>query len=79
MEPKLSEILLARADVIMQMKSCSLSLDWLKEYYIPSLTFCCDRMEKSLPGISITDTALQRELIQNKGFAAWLARLLPPQ
>lgn len=77
MEPKLSEILLARAALIMQMNGCGLALIWLKEYPVPSLTSCCNRMEKSLSGISITDTALQRELIQNKGFAAWLARLLP--
>ena len=77
MEPKLSEILLARAAVIMRMKGCGLSLDWLKEYSIPCLLASCDRKEESLPGISILDTALERELIQNRGFAAWLARLLP--
>ncbi|MBD5169526.1 MAG: transposase [Oscillibacter sp.] len=77
METKLSAGLLERAGVIMKMKACGLSLDWLRGYSIPCLTFCCDRMEESLSGVSITDTALQRELIQNRGFAAWLARLLP--
>ena len=77
MEPKLSTILLDRAGVITRLKDCGLSLDWLKEYSIPCLLSCCDRKEKSLPGVRVLDTDLERELIQNRGFAAWLATLLP--
>lgn len=73
----LSRILLDSAAVILRMKSCGLSLDWLRTIPIPRLTACCDRMDDALPGISVTDKTLQLELIQNPAFAAYYARLLP--
>lgn len=77
MEPNLSTVLLERASLIMKLKACGLSLSWLKEYSLPCLLASCDRTQESLPEISITDTGLQRELIENREFAAWLAGLLP--
>lgn len=77
MEPNLSTVLLERASLVMKMKACGLSLSWLKEYSLPCLLASCDRKQESLPEISITDTGLQRELIENREFAAWLAGLLP--
>ncbi len=73
----LNKALLERAAAILRMKSCGLSLDWLKAYSIPQLVACCDRMEATLPGISITSKTMQKELIQNPAFAAYYARLLP--
>ena len=77
MEAKLCTVLLERADVIMQMNRCVLPLKLLRDYPIPSLLSYCDRKQESLPGISITDPALQRELIENPAFAAYYAKLLP--
>lgn len=73
----LNKTLLERAAAILRMKSCGLSLDWLKAYSIPQLAACCGRMEATLPGISITSKTMQKELIQNPAFAAYYARLLP--
>ena len=73
----LNKTLLERAAIILRMKSCGLSLDWLKAYSIPQLAACCGRMEATLPGISITSKTMQKELIQNPAFAAYYARLLP--
>lgn len=71
----LNKALLERAAAILRMKSCGLSLDWLKAYSIPQLVACCDRMEATLPGINITSKTMQKELIQNPAFAAYYARL----
>ena len=73
----LSKTLLDRAAVIQRMKSCGLSLDWLKAFSLPLLTACCGRMEAALPGVCVADKTLQRELIRNPAFAAYYARLLP--
>lgn len=73
----LSRTLLEHAAAIQCMKSCGLSLDWLKAYSIPQLTACCGRMEASLPGVSVPDKTMQKELICNPAFAAYYARLLP--
>ena len=77
MEPKLCTVLLERASAIIRMNRCVLPLKLLRDYPIPSLLSYCDRKQESLPGISITDPALQRELIENPAFAAYYAKLLP--
>jgi len=66
-----------RAAAITRLKRYGLSLDWLKEYSIPCLMECCSRKEQAPPDNSIFDAALQRELIQNRNFASWYAKLLP--
>ena len=66
-----------RAGIIMQMAACNLSLDWLKEFKIPQLRACCERVRRALAGKTPSGKDLQRELIQNPAFAAWYARLLP--
>lgn len=73
----LNKTLLEHAAAILRMKSCGLSLDWLKAYSIPQLAACCGRMEAALPGASVPDKTVQKELIQNPAFAAYYARLLP--
>ena len=77
MEPKLCTVLLERASAIIRMNRCVLPLKLLRDYPIPSLLSCCDRKQESLPDISITAPALQRELIENPAFAAYYAKLLP--
>ncbi len=66
-----------RAGIIMQMDTCHLELDWLKEFDIPQLRACCEKVSKALAGKTLTDKDLQRELIQNTEFAGWYAKLLP--
>lgn len=73
----LSATILERAAAIMQLNRSGLSLDWLKEFSIPNLINSCVRKDNILPGVSIIDKALERELIQNPAFAAWYAKLLP--
>lgn len=73
----LNKTLLVHAAAILRMKSCDLALDWLKAYSIPQLTACCDRMDAALPGATVTDKTVQRELIRNPAFAVYYARLLP--
>lgn len=73
----LNKTLLEHAAAILRMKSCGLSLDWLKAYSVPQLAACCDRMEATLPSVSVPDKTMQKELIQNPAFAAYYARLLP--
>lgn len=73
----LCTIMPGRAGIIMQMGACHLALDWLKEFDIPKLRACCERVRKALAGKAIEGKDLQRELIQNPAFAAWYAKLLP--
>lgn len=68
--------LLERADVIIKMKSRHLELDWRREFSLADLSACCERMEKLLPGIVVSDKNTQRELIENPAFAAYLSKLL---
>lgn len=68
--------ILERANIIQRMNTQHLALDFLHEFSIPALTACCDRIAAHLPDFNLTDKGLQRELIWNEPFAAYLARLL---
>lgn len=65
-----------RTTIIKLMNAQHINLDFLSEFSIPELTACCDRIAANLPDIRITDQAIQRELIQNEPFAAYLASCL---
>lgn len=69
--------ILERANIILRMNAQELKLDFLHTFSIPELTACCDRITAHLPNFSFTDVGLQKELIQNESFAAYLAKLLP--
>lgn len=68
--------ILERANIILRMNTQHLALNFLHEFSIPALTACCDRIVAHLPDFDLTDKGLQRELIWNEPFAAYLARLL---
>lgn len=68
--------ILERTNTIQRMNGQHLELDFLHEFSIPALNICCDRIAAHLPDFNSTDHELQRELIQNESFAAYLARLL---
>lgn len=65
-----------RASIIKRMKAQHLNLGFLHEFGIPELTACCERIADNIPDVEIADRDIQRELIQNKSFAAYLANCL---
>lgn len=69
--------ILERTNLIQRMDNHHLKLDFLHEFSIPELNACCDRITAHFPDFNSTDQNLQRELIQNKSFAAYLSRLFP--
>lgn len=68
--------ILKRTAAIELMDTQNLNLNFLREFEIPVLTACCNRIAASIPDFKIQDIGLQKELIQNEAFAAYLATLI---
>lgn len=73
---ELCSIMLERASVIAQMKKNRLNLTWLRQFALPQLSACCERMDSLLPGNTVYVDDIQGELIRNPSFAGYFAGLL---
>lgn len=69
-------ILLERTTLLMRMRRCQLDLKWVKEFSLSQLWNCCERMERRLSDVTVTDKTLQRELIGNPAFVVFYQELL---
>lgn len=72
---ELAELMLERMKVVSSMKSARLDLEWTAEFSPAQLTACCERMAGRFADAGSYCKELQRELLQNEGFAPWLAQL----
>lgn len=73
---EMSAVILERMKALLCMKAHGLDHAWVKEFTLPQLTACCDRLAVHLPEAGPFCKDIQRELIQNPDFAAWFAELL---
>lgn len=73
---EMGAVILERARTLLSMKAHGLDPIWVKEFDIQQLMACCDRLAAHLPEAKPFRKEIQRELIQNPDFAAWLDSLL---
>lgn len=74
---ELSAVIGVRMKTLLSMKVHGLDPAWVKEFDLPQLTACCDRLAVCLPNAARPlHKAIQREMIQNPDFTAWFTRLL---
>lgn len=80
--PDFASTMLERTRTILCMKCRKLPLDFLKEFDLPQLTTCCDRLDAStlcsgIESVTAGRKPAQRELIQNPEFVSYLETMLP--
>lgn len=71
---ELAALMCERMTVVLAMDKVRLDLEWAKEFSIPQLTACCERMDTYFTDCGKFHAKIQRELIQNEGFALWLSQ-----
>ena len=59
--------------MILRLKAVKFDLTCTRQFSIPELSACCDRLDALLPGTELRYQSIQHELIQNPDFAPWLA------
>lgn len=73
---ELGRMMRERIAGVLRMEAVRLDLNWTGEFPLAQIMSACDRMTACLDCTTSYAQNVQRELIQNEGFAAWLGRLL---
>lgn len=71
----LAQTLLKRTDAMLKMKQVGLAPEWVQMYDLAQLCDCCLRMKAHITDLPAPDDTIQKELIDNPGFAQYYERL----